>query len=787
MRTHDQRRPPLPAGLTRAEREFFLELRRLVDVAGFSCRALEESTSSLKSAAGDSCFYSKSQWGRWLNAQSMPPRNAVLRLAEILTLEDIAAEHLLDLWSRTFMSVSPEEAEQDDSRPTCPRQLPAATPQFIGRTAELTILAALADLVTENNGTVVIVIAGTAGTGKTALANHFGHRVCDRFPDGQLHVNLRGFDQAGRPMSAGAALRGFLEALGIPPKSIPVAQDDQVSLYRSLVADKNLLIILDNAHNVEQVRLLIPGSPGCMVVVTSRNELIGLVAEGAHAVRLAPFTLDDALELLTRRLAPGRRVEHEPQAATELVELCARLPLALSVAAARAAAHPNFPLAALVSEMRKRGLDQLDTGDPATTTRTVFSWSYHHLSDPAARMFRLLGIHLGPDMSVPAVASISAISNGQAHKVLLELAHAHLLEEHLPGRFTCHDLLRAYAAELARAHDTDADLQAAELRLLDHYLRTGHPGALLLAPMRECGKLPPPRPGVVPEDIATEDEAMAWFTAEHHVLLATAAHAAHCGFDTYCWQVTWTIAPYLVICGYWHDFASISRIALAAAQRLCDPVSLGYMYHQLSYASDLLGDTETAESHARQALAIFTRLGHQVGQATCLHALGEILWRQGRCEEALPLECEALQLRRAHGSPAAVVSSENALGGLYARLGDYDTALQHCRRSLEMQEAAGSRWYASETLSTIGFAYSRIGDHAQAIVHYEQAVAISRELGDLPSLASTLERLRDAHFAAGDLAAADSSWQQALKVLDTIAPQDAQTVRTMLSRNRNNA
>ena len=645
-------------------------------------------------------------------------------------------------------------------------------------------MAALADLVTENNGTVVIVIAGAAGTGKTALANYFGHRVYDRFPDGHLHVNLRGFDQAGQPMAACAALRGFLEALGVPPKSIPVAQDDQVSLYRSLVAAKDLLIILDNAHDVEQVRPLIPGSPDCLVVVTSRNDLIGLVAEGAHAMRLAPFTLDDALELLTRRLTPGR-VEREPQAATELVELCARLPLAVSVAAAHAAARPDFPLAALVSEMRHRGLDQLDTGDPATTTRTVFSWSYHHLRDVAARVFRLVGIHPGPDISVPAVASLAAIPRGQAHKVLDELARAHLIEEHLPGRFTCHDLLRAYAAEQARADDTDADLQAAELRLLDHYLRTGHTSAVLLAPMRECGKLPPPQPGVVPESPATDDQALAWFTAEHHVLLAAAAQAADHGFDAYCWQVSWTIAPYLVISGHWHDFASIQRIALAAAQRLSNPVGIGYMHHQLAYASDLLGDAEAAESHARQALAIFTRLGDQAGQATCLHALGQTLMMQGRYEEALPLECEALQLRRAHGSAATVVSSGNAVGLLYAYLGSYDKALQYCRQALDMQEEAGCRWYAAETLETLGFAYSQIGDHRQAIAHYKQAVAISRELGDLPNLASTLEGLRDAQLAAGDLAAARSSWQQALKILDSLPSQDAQEVRSMLSRIRN--
>lgn len=780
MRNHDQRRSPLPAGLTGAEREFFLELRRLVHVAGSSCRDLQESTSSAKSATDNSCFYSKSQWGRWLNAQSMPPRRAIRRLTEVLAKEDIVTEHLLELWARAFAPAVAEDPGADNNQPAQLQQLPAVTPLFIGRSVELAALGGLAGLVTENNGTVVIVIAGSAGTGKTTLANYFGHRVSDRFSDGQLHVNLHGFGQDRQPMAAGTALRGFLEALGATPKSIPVTQDDQASLYRTLVAGKRLLIILDNASDVEQVRPMIPGSAGCLVVVTSRNDLTGLVAEGAHTMTLTPFTLEEALELLTRRLASGR-VKREPQAATELVELCARLPLAVSVAAARAAARPDFPLTTLVSELRKRGLDELDTGDPATTARTVFSWSYHHLSDLAARMFRLLGIHPGPDISMPAAASLTAIPQDQADKVLLELARAHLIEEYRPGRFTCHDLLRAYAADQVRAHDTVADLQAAELRLLDHYLRTGYRAAMLLAPMRECGELPPPQPGVVPERPAIDDEAMTWFTAEHRVVLAAIAHAADREFDRYCWQITWSIAPYLVISGHWHDFASIQRIALAAAQRLGDPVGLGYMHHQLSYAIDLLGDADGAESHARQALAIFTRLGDHAGTATCLHALGQTLQVHGRYEEALPLESEALQLRRVNGSAAAVVSSENALAELYAQLGNYKKAIQHCEQALDMHREAGCRWYASETLTTLGLAYNRIGDQPQAIAHYKKAVAISYELGDLPNLAFTLKGLRDAQLASGDLAAAGRSWQQIEEILASIAPQDAQKVRTFLA------
>ena len=485
MRDHNQRRPPLPARLTPAERDFFLELRRLVDAAGLSFRALEESTSSTKSDSGESSFYSKSQWGRWLNGQSLPPRKAVRRLAEILVKEDIEAEHLVDMWGRAFV---PNRYPQEPGTAVVrPRQLPATSPLFIGRTTQLEVLTRLVDQVTESTGEVVIVIEGTAGVGKTTLTNHFGHRICDRFPDGQLYVNMRGFDETGRPMTDGEALRGFLDALGVSQDANSVAVDDQAALYRSVLADRRVLVIVDNARDVRQVRRLVPGTPGCLVLVTSRNQLTGLAAEGAQVLRLDPFTMDEARDMLDRRLGPGR-IQDEPEAAEELIRLCARLPLALSVAAAYAAAHPNFPLATFASEFRSRALDLLDTGDAATTTRTVFSQSYHHLSETAARMFRLLGIHPGPDIGLPAAASLAAVPVENARKALDELVRAYLVVEHQPARFTFHDLLHAYAAEQARMQENADGLQEAVRRLLDYYLRAMRAGERLDISHRPAGR-----------------------------------------------------------------------------------------------------------------------------------------------------------------------------------------------------------------------------------------------------------------------------------------------------------
>jgi tetratricopeptide (TPR) repeat protein len=780
MRNHDQRRPPLPFRLTPAERDFYVELRRLVDASGLSFRALEESTSAARSDSGESSFYSKSQWGRWLNGQSLPPRKAVRKLAEKLAKEDIEAEHLLDLWGRAFVPTrSPQEPGSTLARP---RQLPTATQHFMGRAAQLEALTLLADQVTESNGAMVIVIEGTAGVGKTTLATHFSHRVCDRFPDGQLYVSMRGFHHTGQPMPDGEALRGFLEALGIPPKLNPAGVDDQAALYRSLLAGKRVLVVLDNAHDAAQVRRLLPGSPGCLVLVTSRNQLAGLAAEGAHVLRLDPFTIEEARDLLNRRLGSGR-VQREPRAAEELIKLCARLPLALSVAAAYAAAHPDFPLAVLASEFRSRGLDLLDTGDPATTTRTVFSWSYHHLSEDTARMFRLLGIHPGPDISLPAAASLGAVPVEQARKVLDELARAYLVEEHLPGRFTFHDLLRTYAAEQARTHESSGELAPAVRRLLDHYLRSMHAGAVLLYPRLRI-EMPQPVPGVLAESFRTHDQAMAWSRNERQVVQALVTHAAeHGGFDAYCWQIPWAMAPLLARGGQWHDYLASQRIALAAAQNLGDPLALGHAHYEFAHACALLGEVADSNTHLERAVELFTRLGDRAAEAMAQDAMAQLLEQQGRYAQALEHGKKALRLRRALLDCVAIAHSEQTLGSICARLGQHDMALRHCRRALDLSRETGSRLITADTLDIIGHIRLSLGDHDEAIACCLQTLAIYREIGDV-NVVAVLTCLGDAQLAAGDPAAAHDSWQEALTVLGDLPNADDQPVKARLAQLR---
>ena len=366
-----------------------------------------------------------------------------------------------------------------------PRQLPPGVPAFTGRAAELADLDAIGvaaiGLAGKNSASATIVaVSGTAGVGKTALAVHWARRFAHRFPDGQLYADLRGFGPADAPVTTAETIGGFLTALGMPPERVPVGQDEQVALYRSMLADKQMLIVLDNARDEQQVRPLLPGSPCSLVLSTSRNQLIGLAATGgARLVTLDVLPHGEAVRLLTARL--GGPAMAEPAAIGEIADLCAGLPLALSITAARAAARPGFPLAALAAELRDTAglLEALDSGDPAVSVRTMFSWSYQRLSTGSARMFRLLGLHPGPDITASAAASLAGLDEAEGRRMLRELSRAQLLAERHPGRYTLHDLLRAYAADQGRVHDSPSERAAAVGRLLDHYLRTGSNAAFL--------------------------------------------------------------------------------------------------------------------------------------------------------------------------------------------------------------------------------------------------------------------------------------------------------------------
>ena len=489
----------------------------------------------------------RSTVGRWERGDSEPLPSIRPKLAHALRVSADRLEVLLAADGEDAAVLLPVSARGTGTAPAVPRQLPSAVAGFTGRAQELAELTRLMDQAAAGPGTVVIsAIGGTAGVGKTALALHWAHRVADRFADGQLYANLRGFDPSGVPAAPEETVRGFLNALGVPPERVPPGPEAQAALYRGVLADKRVLIVLDNARDEEQVRPLLAASPGSLVLVTSRNQLAGLAAaNGARLLGLDVLARAEAVQLLTARLG-GTRAAAEPGAVGEIADRCAGLPLALTVAAARAATRPHFPLAALAPELRGLAgrLDALDSGDPTISVRTVFSWSYRQLAADAARMFRLLGLHPGPDISVPAAASMTGYPLPQARRLLGELARACLITEHVPGRYVFHDLLLAYAASQASDIDTGPERGAATGRLLDHYLHTAAGAANALNMSGEAIVLDAPGPGVAPEQLTSHRQARAWFAAEHRVLLAAVTLAAESGFDRHAWQLPWAMASY---------------------------------------------------------------------------------------------------------------------------------------------------------------------------------------------------------------------------------------------------
>ncbi|MFF3437691.1 BTAD domain-containing putative transcriptional regulator [Streptosporangium sp. NPDC002721] len=666
--------------------------------------------------------------------------------------------------------------------PPRPAQLPADLPVFAGRREEL---ARVSDLLLGGprfaKSVAIIAIEGMAGIGKTTLAVHWAQRVAHLFPDGQLYVNLRGFDAGGTVLDPTEAIRGFLTALGVPSRDVPARLDDQTALYRSLLADRRMLVLLDNACGTEQVRPLLPGAPGCLVIVTGRHHLSGLVAaEGARSLILGLLSDAEAREFLALRLG-AERVELDPAAVQEITDLCARLPLALSVAAARAASRPAFPLSVIAAELRAvhGSLDAFNCGD-GPHVGAVFSWSYRALTPPAARLFRLVALHPGPGLSAPAAAALGAVPVHQARVLLDELTGAHLLVEHAPGRYGCHDLLRSYAAERSRDQETESQRQAAVRRLLDHYLHTAHRAALLFSPHRNPIPLTPPAPGVFPEELADREQAGAWFTAEHATLLAVLGSVAETEFRSYAWRLAWTMEHFMDRHGHWHDLVTSQRIALKTARRLGDPIGTAHAHRGLARAEADLGRHDEARLHLERALALFADAGDGDDQAHTHRQLGWVLEQQARYGGALVHARRALILFQKSGRRAGQAAALNAVGWYHALLGHHEQALGHCRQALVLLEELEDHYGQADTWDSLGYAHHHLGHYEQAISDYRRALELYRRLGVRYGEADTLTRLGATYLADGRHREARAVLEQALEIFDDLGHSDAERVRARL-------
>ncbi len=662
-----------------------------------------------------------------------------------------------------------------------PRQLPADVTFFTGRDGELGTLDALLDR-GEPAAVVISAIAGTAGVGKTSLAVHWAHRARERFPDGELYVNLRGY-APGPPVTPDQALDGFLRALDVPAKKIPLDVDARAGLYRSLLAGRRMVVVLDNAATPDQVRPLLPGSPTCAVVVTSRSRLSGLVArDGAHRLTLDVLPQHDAVTLLRCAVGPDR-VDAEPGAAAELARHCDYLPLALRIAAERAAARSHLMLADLAEELAGER-DRLDVltadDDEATGVRTVFSWSYHALAPEAARVFRLLGLHPGPDVGVASAAALTGSTTTSVRRQLDALTSAHLLTETRRDRYQFHDLLRAYATERASLDESPDECANATHRVLAWYLHTAHAALYTLYPQHPEIPLDPLTVTCQPLTFTHRDQALQWFDTEHANLMAAIQLAADTGQHIIAWQLPNTMDTFLALRYHCADLITVHQLGLTAAEHIQDQRGEIWALGHLSEAHLEIGQFEKALPFVLRGLSIARETGDRWAEGNSLVVLGEVHLHFGRFEEATDHYQRALVLyrdvnHRRNEAIALVKLAELARGQQ-----QFEQAVTYAQDGLAIHREINNTGNEAFALRTLGLISLDLRRFHEAADHFQQALAIYRELSNRHSAAQTLHCLGETLQAIGQLSEARESWLEALSIFDDLGAPEAIQVRVCL-------
>ncbi|WP_426507280.1 BTAD domain-containing putative transcriptional regulator [Dactylosporangium sp. McL0621] len=681
----------------------------------------------------------------------------------VLAADDDAAWALLD----------PEATGSSPSRAPAPLPAPAQLPLdvrgFAGRVDQLARLDAVLDNGDAQPTAVVIsAVSGTAGVGKTALALHWAHLRADQFPDGQLYVNLRGFDPEEAPTEPAKAVRGFLDALGVPAWRIPADLDEQAALYRSHTAGRRMLVVLDNGRDAEQVRALLPGSPSCLVLVTSRNRMADLVAlDGAQPLTLDVLDRADARQLLTNRLGEDR-VAAEPDAVEEIVSRCAQLPLALSIVAARAATNPRSSLAMLAGQLRDEdgALDVLAGESPATDVRSVFSWSYRHLGPEVARLFRLLGRHPGPDIGLLAAASLAGVPAAAARRMLAELNHAGLLMEPVLGRYALHDLLRAYATELAGTPHTGTTSTALH-RLLEHYVHSAAAAAGQLDAFRLPLPLDPAAPGAVVAVFTGTDQAMEWFTAEYRTLMACVSRVTQLSdpdLAAYPARIAHWLRAFQQRTGRWSDGLALHRLAVTGARRHGNRLAEGLALDGIAWAQACLGDPDAAEAAGADAASIYRDAGLHVAEAHAYGSIAHAMSRADRHAEALKYARRQAALCARHGDAADEARSLNTYGCTLADLGRPADALDPLNRALALQLSYADNHGSAFVLDSLGLVHLRLGQLDKAETHYRRSLELFEQDGHRYNMVCPLSGLGDVLAARDDPVAAREMYGRARRL-----------------------
>jgi tetratricopeptide (TPR) repeat protein len=625
-----------------------------------------------------------------------------------------------ELWLATGVELFADDLP--DAVPTprrdIPRQLPADVGGFIGRDAALEALDEVLAAPAGVGRPRLAVVSGTAGVGKTATVLHWGHRVAHRFSDGQLFVDLRGYDP-DQPLAVDQVQERVLRALLPADVIIPRQADERSAYYRTQLADRKLLLVLDNARSTAQVRDLLPGTGACVVVVTSRDGLPGLVARhGARRVELGLLAVDESVDLL--RTLVGHRVDIEPQAARGLVAQCAQLPLALRIAAELAASRPTSQLADLHARLADtaRRLDLLAAGDDERTAiRAVFSWSTRSLPAAQDRMFQLLGLAPATGVDAATAAALAEAAEPEAEQLLVGLRLAHLVEEQRPGVYAMHGLLRSYSLEQA-AGLADADRRAATARLTSHYVLTAAGAA------RELDAKPAQRAGIEINHWPAPD-ARAWLDRERATLLTIAAETPEAAGP-----LSRALGDYLDAGGHYSEALTLHEAALSAARAGGDRMSEAISLNRLGVVRRRLGDYRAAAQHHRAVLDLLVPGDDPAVRATALHGLGIVLWRTGEYTDALELLGRALREWDAAGDRASGAAALYAIGTVHLHLGNYREAIAHHERALELYQASGDALGEGRVHNNLGAAFERVGRLEEARQHLQRSMTLSRQVGN---------------------------------------------------------
>ncbi|MFD3406584.1 BTAD domain-containing putative transcriptional regulator [Kribbella sp. NPDC058693] len=638
-----------------------------------------------------------------------------------------------------------------------PAQLPADHYGFAGRQPEL---AAATAILERPDREPTVLVTGMAGVGKTTFAVHWAHAIADRFPDGQLYLNLRGFDPARPAMPTEEAFFLVLEALGVPPQEMPKDLDGRAATYERLLANRRILVLLDNARDAEQVAPLLVGTTGGLFVVTSRHQFGGSVRGAVIALDVLPPV--EAIEFLGGRLG-DQRVRQEQSAAAAIAERCGRLPLALAVVAARAALNPAFRLTDILAELDESlgRLDAFADADVAVDVRAVFSWSYRALPPPAAAVFRLMSELPWTTSNLVTISSLAGGAIPVTEVLVAELTAAHLLLEPVPGRFGYHDLVRAYAMEQLEAVDSVDVRRAALVHVLDHFVQTAKVAEALVNPHRPAVDIMPRRPETLVDDIADRPSAWAWFIAEYTALVSAVRDAARNGYDEHAWQLAWALDTFQYRGGHWREAVDVQRTGLAAAERMGDMHLKAVAQYTLGKTYIDVGERDAARDLLEKAVAGFRQAGSEEAESSAYVALGNMYSDEGRSAEAVQNYQEALR----HGSePIARATAMNNLANEYSTLGDHELAVTMLLQAIELWQAAGDRHGEANSWDSLGHAQQMLGDLPAAATWYLRAIDAFRELGDRYNEAMSLANYGDNRVSLHDLAAAREAWQRALEL-----------------------